>query len=307
MKGLLGRLPGLAWAKRMVRQGAQGLTRRIASQLDLDLVRKTPYSPVPTVPPPSSPEWERASPLAGITLDPAAQLGWLEATLAPHLAELCSRVAPPDGDLRLDLRNGYYQLVDAALLWAMVRHFRPRRLLELGAGFSTLISAAACAANAREDDAVELVSVDPEPRIGLAPVLPGLTRLERRSAAELPLDRFLALEANDILFIDTTHTVKRGSEVNYLVLEVLPCLRAGVVVHFHDIFLPYEYPREWFAAGTYLAEQYLLQAFLIENDTYEILFAAHAVSRALPARLAKVIPLFDPTTVGQEAFWMRRR
>jgi predicted O-methyltransferase YrrM len=246
-------------------------------------------------------------PLPGIAMDETAQLAWLEATLAGYLDEFSARVAAPDSDLRVDLRNGYYQLADAALLFAMVRHFRPQRLLELGGGFSTLISAAAGATNARQGNPVELVSVDPEPRTECEPALAGLVRLERRSAADLPIDWFLTLEANDILFVDTTHTVKRGSEVNYVVLEVLPRLRPGVVVHFHDIFLPYEYPWAWFARGTYLAEQYLLQAFLIDNPTYDILFAAHAVARRFPDRFKHVLPLFDPTTVGYEAFWMRRR
>ena len=306
MKPLLANLAPVACVKRAVRDLALRAVRRLGARLDLDMVARNLYSPVPAVPPPDAPEWRRASELPGIALDTSAQLDWLEATLAPRVAEFCARVDPDRGDLRLDLRNGYYQLADAALLWGMVRHFRPRRLLELGAGFSTLVSAAACVANAGEGEVVEHVCVDPEPRTAIPAGLPGLTRAERCSAADLPLERFLALEAGDILFVDTTHTVKRGSEVNYLVLEELPRLRAGVVVHFHDIFLPYEYPREWFAHGTYLAEQYLVQAFLIGNAGWEVLLAAHACSSAHPERFARAIPLFDPSTVGQEAFWMRR-
>ena len=161
----------------------------------------------------------------------------------------------------------------------MVRQLKPKRLLEIGSGHSTLVSAAACARNAEEGFPVEFVSVDPEPRLPISDVH-GLSRAERRSAAELPLERFASLDAGDILFVDTTHTVKRGGEVNYLVLEVLPSLREGVVVHFHDIFLPYDYPPEWFDRGWYLTEQYLLQAFLVANPLYEVVVAGHALSRA---------------------------
>lgn len=291
------------------------LLRRAARQLDCDvvrrhhydLVRRTPYSPIPDLPPASAPVWNRKSDMPGIELDLDAQLDWLRRCLAPSLAEFMARFVHCSGNAPIDLRNGYYQLVDAALLFAMVRHFRPRRLLELGSGFSTLISAEACLANAREGQAVDFVSVDPEPRTTSAARALGVTRLERQSAADIPLDTFLDLDANDILFVDTTHTVKLGSEVNYLILEALPRLKPGVIVHFHDIFLPFEYPRHWFERGTYLSEQYLLQAFLIDNDTYQVLFATHAVSRAYPDQLAELIPIFDATTVGQESFWIQSR
>ncbi len=285
-----------------LRRHALAATRAAARALDHQLVRTDVYSPVPDLPADEALWTKPAVSLIGVGLDVEAHLRFLETTLAPYLAELDR----PDSPLgaRFPLWNGYYQSVDVEVLYAMVRHLKPRRVLEIGSGRSTFVTAAACARNAEEGSPADLVAVDPEPRVALDADV----RLERAAAQELPLERFLALEDGDVLFVDSSHSVKLGSEVNFLVLEVLPRLRPGVVVHFHDIFLPYEYPRAWYLRGTFLAEQYLLHAFLIGNEDYEILFAAHAVARADRARLAGVIPsLRSRDDHEPAAFWLRRR
>ncbi len=110
----------------------------------------------------------------------------------------------------------------------------------------------------------------------------------------------------DILFVDTTHTVKIGSDVNFIVLDVLPRLAPGVIVHFHDIFLPFEYPRRWFETDGYLwAEQYLLQAFLAFNTAFEVLVPAQALARDQAERLRRVVPRMDPAA-SPGAFWLQR-
>ena len=125
------------------------------------------------------------------------------------------------------LWNGLYEGGDAEVLYAMVRHAKPRRVLELGSGFSTMITAAACVRNAEEGDAAEVLAVDPEPRTEVEAALGAVGRFERADARDLPLRRFEELEAGDVLFIDTSHVVKLGSEVNRLVLDVLPRLAPG--------------------------------------------------------------------------------
>jgi hypothetical protein len=125
-------------------------------------------------------------------------------------------------------------------------------------------------------------------------------------ATEVMHEAFEALTEGDILFVDTTHTVKTGGDVNRVILDVLPSLRPGVVVHFHDIFLPWEYPRSWVEdARLYWAEQYLLQAFLAFNTEFEVIFPAQAVTRAFPARVGQAITSYrDGISPG--AFWLRR-
>jgi hypothetical protein len=257
------------------------------------------------LPAPDADVWTRAVSLVGVELDPSAHLQFLETALAPYLPEF----RPPEDASRggFFLWNGYYQAGDAEVLYAMIRHFKPRLVLEIGSGFSTLVGAAACARNAVEGCRADFVAVDPDPRVPLGHEIEGLTRFEQTRAQDVPLERFLALGTGDVLFIDSSHTVKLGSEVNYLVLEVLPCLRPGVVVHFHDVFLPYEYPRAWYERGTYLSEQYLLHAFLVGNRGYQVLFAAHAVARAHRDRFEASVPsLRSRRDYFPAALWLRR-
>lgn len=289
-----------------VRRLATAAVKRLAPRLGLDVVAHTVYSPIPGRPPAGSGIWTERFPTPDIELDSVAHIEHLETRLARFLTEFRPPLESHGDGSDFHLRNGYYGPVDAEVLYAMIRYHRPRRVLELGSGYSTLVSARACAANAREGRSVDLTAVDPAPRLPLDPAPAGLTQLEQRSVAEIPRERFLALESGDILFIDTSHTVKLGSEVNLLILQILPLLCQGVLVHFHDIFLPYEYPREWFERGTYPNEQYLLQAFLSGNSAWRVIFAAYAASREHPQRLARVIPTLREVDHAPSAFWLRR-
>jgi hypothetical protein len=190
----------------------------------------------------------------------------------------------------------------------MIRARKPQRVVELGSGYTTLLIAAACRRNGEEGRQTEHLAYDPYPRphiLGAAPLSP--TRLEPISATDVPLRVFSELRAGDILFVDTTHTVKLGSDVNHVVLDVLPVLAPGVIVHFHDVFLPWEYPRAWFQEMRYYwAEQYLLQAFLAYNDAFEVLVPAQAIAREHPDRLARAIPSFA-AGASPAALWLARR
>jgi hypothetical protein len=126
------------------------------------------------------------------------------------------------------------------------------------------------------------------------------------SATDVPLAEFEALGEHDVLFVDTTHTVKLGSDVNRIILDVLPELAPGVLVHFHDVFLPYEYPRTFLERRLYWNEQYLLQAFLAQNPAWEIVLPLHALVRERPEPLSTLVASFHPGS-GPSAFWIRRR
>jgi len=100
--------------------------------------------------------------------------------------------------------------------------------------------------------------------------------------------------------------VKMGGDVNHVVLDILPTLGTGVLVHFHDIFLPWEYPRLWLERyGLYWTEQYLLQAFLACNPRFEIVCALYALAREYPQRLSGVYPSWTPAAPHPGAFWIR--
>lgn len=273
-----------------------------------DIVQHTYYSPVPDLEQLPEDIWERRSALGGVKLESDRAMGLVESELAPFVAEFDFPVEGPMPPGEFFLGNGNYGSVDAELLYAIVRARRPRRVLELGSGFTTLLIGAACRGNADDGAVTEHIAYDPYPRpqiFGAAPPPP--THFKPISATDVPLDAFRQLSAGDVLFVDTTHTVKLGSDVNYIVLDVLPVLASGVIVHFHDVFLPWEYPQVWFEEMDYYwAEQYLLQAFLAFNDAFEVLIPAQALAREHTDRLAAVVPSFVPG-VRPGALWMIRR
>jgi predicted O-methyltransferase YrrM len=273
-----------------------------------DIVLRNYYSPIPDLELLPADIWERRSTLGGVELGVDRAMTLVETELAPFVAELDVPAEGPAPPGEFFLRNQNYESVDAELLYAIVRARKPRRVLELGSGYTTLLIGDACRRNAEDGTATEHVAYDPYPRaqiLGEAPPPP--TRLESVSATEVPLDMFRELQAGDLLFVDTTHTVKLGSDVNYIVLDVLPVLASGVIVHFHDVFLPWEYPRAWFETMQYYwAEQYLLQAFLAFNDTFEVLLPAQALAREQADRLGAVVPSFTPE-VRPGAIWLTRR
>ncbi|HWX10181.1 MAG TPA: class I SAM-dependent methyltransferase [Gaiellaceae bacterium] len=276
---------------------------RTATRVGLDLVRHDYHSPIPDLERLPSRHFTDPHPMPGVAWDLDAQLAFLEQELGEHLAEF---PYPRRASSGFYLDNDGYESVDAETLWAMVRHLEPSRIVELGSGFTTLLLAGALEANGREGHTAELRVFDPYPLPLLDAAPRELVELAPVSAQDVPLDRFLALGEGDVLFVDTTHTVKAGSEVNRVVLDILPRLAPGVVVHFHDIFLPYEYPERWLKEQRFFwAEQYLLQAFLACNDSFEVLLAANALAQAHPDRVSALIQSFQPG-VQPGAFWIRR-
>jgi hypothetical protein len=275
--------------------------RAVAERAGLQVVPKTYYSPVPDLKALPADVWDRRSELRGIHFDLDEQLAWIEASVGRAMREFDPAQA---GGYRID--NDSYGPVGADLLHGVVRGLKPRRIVELGSGQSTLIMAAAAARNRAEGTETELRAFDPFPSVA-KPGLPGLAALEPLRAQDVPLDVFTGLEHGDVLFVDTTHTVKIDSDVNHIVLDILPVLAPGVIVHVHDIFMPYEYLREFAEkSGLHWSEQYLLQAFLSGNPGYEVLAAAYALCRDRPDAMARLAPTWRPGA-RPSAFWMRRR
>lgn len=259
---------------------AWSVVHRLEDRFRFDLVPRRYWSPIPKPLPAGL--WDQPSELAGLApwdLDAqAAFAGELEPLMPARSDELC--------------RSEFYGDDDARVLYAMVRHRRPARLVELGSGHSTKIIRAAIA---RDEIPCDHRCYDPYPGFTGTPT-PGF-HIEPLAMQDIPMEVFTGLREGDVLFVDTTHTVKAGSDVNRLILDVLPRLAAGVLVHIHDIFLPYEYPREWLEdMRLYWAEQYLLQAFLSGNDGWDVVLAAHALARA--GRVLRGRP---------SGFWMQPR
>jgi predicted O-methyltransferase YrrM len=281
---------------RQVKVRAFKALQSAAGRAGLQVVPKTYYSPIPDLGALPNDIFDRRSELRGIRFDLDEQLAWIEEQLGAAMREFA-----PAG---YSIDNASYGRVGADLLHGVVRALKPRRIVELGSGYSTLIMAAAAERNRADGVDTELRTFDPYPTVA-RPGLPGLASLEAVKAQDVPLDVFTSLQEGDVLFVDTTHSVKLGSDVNRIVLDVLPALAPGVLVHVHDIFLPYEYPRRWFEeSGFYWAEQYLLQALLSGNPGFEVLAATFALCRDRPDAMARLAPTWRPGAEAS-AFWFR--
>lgn len=173
--------------------------------------------------------------------------------------------------LRYYFVNDFYAYTDAIVLYAMMRHCMPKHIIEVGSGFSSAVML-----DTNElffDNQIKLTFVEPyTERLNslLNESDKSATTIIQQGVQSVSLEVFEQLEAGDILFIDSTHVAKTGSDVNYIIFEILPRLRSGVLVHFHDIFYPFEYPKEWVLEGRNWNEAYFLKSFLMYNEGFEI-------------------------------------
>ena len=180
--------------------------------------------------------------------------------LATQLAHYKDELSTLDFDFSNDFFSGF----DAAVYYALIRHLRPQRVIEIGGGYSTQIANKALARNGEG----RLTCVEPYPEARLLDANLNIELIQDR-VEQIDVDFFSCLDANDILFIDSSHAVKFGSDVCYEFLEVLPRLKPGVWIHVHDIFFPHDYPAEWLLDRRLaLNEQYLLEAFLAFNNSF---------------------------------------
>jgi predicted O-methyltransferase YrrM len=206
---------------------------------------------------------------------------------------------------RFYLDNPSYGHYDAIMLYCMLREARPRRIIEVGSGFS---SAAMLDLNdVLLGGAVHFTFIDPD-MLRLRKLLRDddhtrVTLIEKR-VQEVPLEAFTALGENDVLFIDSSHVSKIGSDVNRLYFDVLPTLAPGVLIHIHDVAGNLEYPRDWFEEGRAWNEQYLLRAFLMNNHAYRIELFTAWLWNAKHALICEKMPMCARGGGGQ--MWLRK-
>lgn len=229
---------------------------------------------------------------AGIDVRAREQLAFLD-RLSRH------RMHPrADGAPAYDPANDQFPPQDAALLHAVISELRPRRVVEVGCGWSTTVTAAAIAAGGL---GTELTCIEPYPR-DLLRHIPEVHELREEKVEHTPAAVFERLAAGDVLFVDSSHVAKTGSDVVYLVLDVLPRLGDGVVVHFHDVFLPEDYPQQWVRAGFGWNEQYLLQAYLAENRRAHVLAMNRWLARRHPDAVRRA---FGDVGLDGSSVWFR--
>jgi len=176
------------------------------------------------------------------------------------------------------LVNDYYTTPDAEVLHAIVQLYRPARIIEIGSGYSTQLFRLAIRDAALN---THLTSIDPNPRQDIDQYSDQVIKEQVEKLSDLTL--FKHLEPNDILFIDSSHEIKAGNDVLHLFLKVLPNVPEGVLVHIHDIFLPFEYPKQWLIEQRwdFFKEQYLVHAFLIDNSHFQVIWAGYYLQRTM--------------------------
>jgi hypothetical protein len=202
-------------------------------------------------------------------------------------------------------RNPQFSWLDPRLLFVLLRAWRPRRVIEVGAGFSTLLIADV---NRRWlDGATDFTSIDPYPPAFLQAGLPGLTRLVQQDVQDVPLETFAMLQQGDVLFVDSSHVAKTGSDVNHLFFEVFPRLARGVHVHLHDIFLPHDYLPQWVLdEGRSWNEQYLLRALLMHSTAFRVEFGSSYAFHAHRERVVRALAHPKNHGFAGGSFWMLR-
>lgn len=201
-------------------------------------------------------------------------------------------------------RNPNLSAADAIGLHCMLRILNPRRLIEVGSGYTSAVTL-----DTNEyylDGKVQLTFIEPYP-VTLRSILKETDRVEliERKLQDVPLEQFEHLESGDVLFIDSTHVSKINSDVNYLFFEIFPRLKQGVIIHLHDIFYPFEYPKKWIFDGMIWNELYLLRAFLQNNSNFSILFFQNMLEKKHMNRFLKEWPLNDPVHGG--SIWLEKK
>lgn len=227
-------------------------------------------------------EWRKARKITGITIDTETALRKAKTSIAPYLQEFREKFP-----LHMDkekhplfhLLNGCYMVGDAHVYYAFIRHYKPNRIIEVGVGNSTVVGAEALAKNMRDDSSYkpqyDTIDIITPPLMHDIQNMGIDTSHQEADVTKVPLDFFTSLEAGDILFIDSSHILKEGSDVEYEILEILPNLSPGVIIHFHDINTPQRYQKCYHDMQWYWNEQYLLEAYLIHNSRIEIIWPSN--------------------------------
>lgn len=193
--------------------------------------------------------------------------------------------------------NGYFESPDSDIFYLMMRRFEPKMIIEVGSGNSTMVARQAILDGKFP---CKLISVDPAPRAHIAELV---DQFIRSPVENDTFHVFANLKAGDILFIDSSHEIRAGNDVAHLFCRIIPQLPSGVVIHVHDVFLPYEYPKAFFSANPSWGEQYILHA-LINGGEYEILWPGYYLQRMRPD-ITRALPFLNDGTA--QSFWIRKR
>ncbi|MCA0231015.1 class I SAM-dependent methyltransferase [Runella limosa] len=267
--------------------------------VSVDEIRKREEQIYPTPPPRTLP---------GIDLREEAQVALMQTFASSYFGSVPFTDNPQEG-FRYYFVNKYFIHADATTLHCMMRHFKPKHIIEAGSGFS---SAVMLDTNERFlNQSVKFTFIEPYPdRLYslLTPADRQQTTIFEKTLQDIPVEYFEQLGENDILFIDSTHVSKTGSDVNYFLFEIFPRLKPGVIVHVHDVFYPFEYPKAWVIDGNGRFgwnEAYMMRAFLMYQNQFEVLFYNDFLQTFHSEWLSKHMPTYATRGRGS-SIWLRK-
>ncbi len=234
-------------------------------------------------------QWARRSEMRGVAVDLDAQLRYLDRMVRPFEPEY--RNNPAFTAAVSGAFGPGFGYIEAQALHGFLRAAKPRRIIEIGSGVSTYCMLEAVKRNAGEGAPAEITCVEPYPSEWLrgAPVTLKQSRVE-----DIDITVFDALQDGDFLFVDSTHALRIGGDVMRIVLDLLPRLAPGVHVHFHDIYLPFDYQRDADRSIFQWLETALLHAYLIDNSRMDILFCLSHLHYDRPDGLRQIFPEYVP-------------
>ena len=213
--------------------------------------------------------------ISDVNLNTKDQVSFVGETLSKYYTTMPFSNSKERG-FRFAFENGMYEQTDGIILYSMIRHLHPKRIIEIGSGHTSALML-----DVNElffENSIQLTFIEPYPERLFKNIREtdrkNTTILEKK-VQEVEPAFFTQLEAGDILFVDSTHVSKCGSDVNFIFFEILPIIKKGVYIHFHDIFYPFEYPKNWVYEGRNWNENYLLRSFLMNNNDYKIKVFSH--------------------------------
>lgn len=323
------RSPLLSLARKFrTSETALGLIRhvfRTFQSVGISLVPNHYYWPVPDFKELEAREWPAEQTPIGIDLALEKQLHFLQNVVPRYTAEWASE-SGAISRAGYKRGNGFFETIDAEIAYCLVRHIKPKRIIEVGGGHSSRVMAAALEQNLKLDGVRgTLLTIDPHPDRFPKEALSDRVQLIAASVQSVDMNVFLTLEDGDFLFLDSTHVVGVGSDVVREYLEILPRIRRGVLIHAHDIFIPSDYPQDLVLKSlSFWSEQYLLEALIMFNQRFEVVWGSSAMQgfkpealeqafphwkhsyENMPQKKRRFLPSIDGQRVWPSSFWMRK-
>jgi methyltransferase family protein len=268
----------------------------LGQRLGWDILPRHFYSAIPDIRELMRTElWKQPSSMTGVAgADIESQISFLRGCCLPPLRMRLKQGCIHEHGCNENGQPGYGP-VEADFLYCFISTKRPNRIVQVGCGVSTaVILLAAKEANYKP----EIICVDPFPTEYLTrSSQQELIELISEPAQEVDLKVLTGLDAGDLLFVDSSHTIRPGSEVNRIILEVLPRLSSGTYVHFHDIYFPYDYQSSVLTTLFFAGESTLLHAFLIENRRYSIAISLSMLHHACPQQMQSLLTNYRPAAM----------